>query len=82
MREKLLSDKAGGKMKGIPYIRFHNILGRLHIECDGETVGVFLPSLEQDRGELFMRKMENLKMLFSDELVDTFKYIKRIGEAK
>ena len=65
-------------MRGIPYIRFVNACGTLYIECDGETVGKFYPDERQNRGEDFMRRMESLKMLVNDEVVDTFKYIDKV----
>jgi len=60
----------------VPYINFRNVMGRLHVECDGEIVGIFSPDV--NKGEEFMRRMEQLRLLVADDVVDTMKYISNV----
>lgn len=67
----------------IPYLEFkpfRNLYKDLcyQVFCDGVEVGAFYPPQGTD-GKEFVRKMESLKMLVSDEVVDTFKYIDNIS---
>ncbi len=65
-------------LKGIPHIDFIEQQGYLRIYCDGELVGVFIPSQAHNAGERFMDRMRNLRLLVADEVVDTFRFIDEV----